>query len=216
MALDMVEQQPKGVSMKSSFLRTTLLYAAATFAIASAVVWPAATQATDDAGTIAATIARPKLAASGCEATLVPTGLPDGQAAFAAGDRPQFDLVVHNPTDASVELPYKVTILSTPSLSPMSRSMPMPKTVWEKGGTLAVAPHQSATVHLQSDVVLASTAPAQSQVAGNVPPMIAGRTYVNLQSGDKAVRAMEFATAGPGQNSVTVGNTVANRVATAR
>ncbi len=119
-------------------------WAAAAFGLTLAVTLPSRLEAVDASAN--AKIAIPTLTANGCQLSV---RCADAQT-LKAGDQPVLDLVATNTTDASVEFKCNVTMAASQPPSCASRVMPMPRSIWKMEQTIALAPHESRTIKVET------------------------------------------------------------------
>ena len=158
--------------------RTLTTAAAATlaaFALTLAAFWPAEVRAMKERPDLRPEIALPTLAIDGCQVSLRRLdGKPE------AGSPPAVELKVVNPTDQAVELELAVSLMSRQPVSPLSRMIPMPRSLWQQKCRLSAAPGETRRLKLTTNA--------------NVPP---GHTsHFTLRSGKQAIHTSPVATGG--------------------
>jgi len=144
--------------------------ALAAFGLSMAVLLPRTLNAGDDQQKLAAKVAVPKLTVNGCEFSIA------GGEHLGAGQTPTFTLVAENKGEESQQVQLTVNMTHMQPSSPMSRSAPRPRSLWQTQRTITLGPGQRSEVSLES--------------AAALPP--AGNVMVTLSSGAQATTAMRF------------------------
>ncbi len=98
----------------------------------------------NDANPLAATIAKPKLAANGIEMTL---SCANGRE-FKAGDQPEFELRAVNTLQQPSVVSVCATLSAAAPVSLFSRAMPIPSILWHEELALALGPNETKVLTL--------------------------------------------------------------------
>lgn len=174
--------------LKDMFVVLTI--AAATAAVALALLAPERADATGQLSRAAMEIAQPKLTFGGCEFTLEVT--QPGADAAAEGEKPTARLKVTNPGNAEAKATVRVSVTASEPASPMSRRLVMPRSIWSEECPVCLKPGESTTVALAEGVELPAghnvtvimTAEGQTPVsavlAAGPPAVQLGGRLVNL------------------------------------
>jgi hypothetical protein len=169
----------ESATMKGKDTLVIAVTAAITFAFALAF-WAPARRAVAETAASDKAPAKPVLEVDGVRITLD----LEKQKDLAIGDKPVVILTAENPGDEPVSVTVNLQMQSIPSASPMSRRMPIPKSVWSQKVDLMVKAGQTESVKL--------TAAA----------LAAGSTTFTIASGDKAIQAAHASLPGPNVNGV--------------
>ena len=135
--------------MKIHGALSVLFVGAATAAITLAVLLPGRAGAIDATESMQPTIARPTLTSLGCTFSIAAI-----EEAIKAGDKPTLKLTATNPTDEPVEATVSVNMTSMAPMSPLSRMMPMPRSLWDRECTVGLKAGETKTLTLSPDVEL--------------------------------------------------------------
>ena len=155
--------------MKLRNVVTAVIAAGATLAITLAVLWPATLDAEDRAAVqLNAQIAAPVLKVSGCELRLRTVA-----ETYQAGEKIELVLEAVNTTDKPVTLDAKASMAAAAPASRMSRMMILPKSIWEDACPLTLAPGETKTVNLPTEVA----APAGKAVSYSLTVGKTGQTF---------------------------------------
>jgi hypothetical protein len=76
--------------------------------------------------------------------------------AFKAGDQPEFEFKAVNTTDKPATLAVNVDLLSTPEINRLSRTMPVPTSVWREPRTFTLAPKETKSMAIATKTELAA------------------------------------------------------------
>lgn len=155
----------------------------------------------NDANPLAATIAKPKLAANGIEMTLASANGRE----FKAGEQPVFELRAVNTLNQPSDVAICAILSASAPVSRMSRLMPMPSVLWRQELALALGPNETKVLPLaartnlpaNSDISVSLSQvgqPGKATAAGNagiasVAPLLPG--------GQPGIVAMRFSTVPP-------------------
>jgi hypothetical protein len=153
------------------------------FSLALAGFWPGALRATDEAQPVLAQVERPALAADGCRISVLmdesrPAEADAGGLAYAPGDKPVFRVVAVNTTGEAKTIQCELVMLATKPVSPFSRMMPTPSSIWKTKLNIALSPNETKTIAVEPDIALP-----------------AGSITVQASPGERPIVALSFATA---------------------
>jgi len=113
--------------MKLRSVLTVLGTAAVTAALTVFLAAPWVEGVAQAGPTVKPVIARPQLTSQGCTFTL-----KTDKASYEAGESPVIEVTAVNPTNKPVSATVWVTISATSPMSPMSRMLPRPSTLWSQ------------------------------------------------------------------------------------
>jgi hypothetical protein len=137
-----------------------------------------------------ALISAPKLTVDGVELSVVMVDAPvqsKPAAPVPANSTVSLALVARNTMGRSFEVPFKVSVLATPPVSPLARVMPKSEEIWSCQRTIPLMPNQQQTIPLDF-----------------VKPL-AGRSQISvmLSSGQQSIQPLRFSVAPePGQDAL--------------
>lgn len=159
------------------------VWAMGSFSLALAGFWPGALRATDEAQPALTQVERPALAADGCRISVLMDESQQAEAqagglAYAPGDKPVFRVVAVNTTGEAKTIPCELEMLATKPVSPLSRMMPEPSSIWKTKLNIALSPNETKTIAVEPDIALP---------AGNIT--------VQASAGERPIVALSFATA---------------------
>jgi len=99
--------------------------------------------------TIKPVIPQPEFTAQGCVFTL-----KTDKSVYEAGDKPAFEITAHNPSGETVEARVVVGISASAPVSPMSRMLPVPRSLWSHESAVRLSPGETKTVTVVSEAKL--------------------------------------------------------------
>ena len=135
------------------------VWAMGSFSLALAGFWPGALRATDEAQPVLAQVERPALSTEGCRISVLVEELRQanvdaGDLAYAPGDKPVFRVVAVNTTGEAKTIPCELEMLATKPVSPFSRMMPTPSSIWKTKLNIALSPNETRTIAVEADIAL--------------------------------------------------------------
>ena len=128
-------------------------WALGTFGLALVACLPPTSHAVDGPQAKAEKIDVPKLNVKGCSLSLKLAQREDGSA-YKPGDTPAFELTATNPTDANVDIAYKITLMGIRPESRASRMPTMPRSFWQQDRSISLKAGETATVRIVPDTTL--------------------------------------------------------------
>ncbi len=126
--------------MTASRIASALAVAAATCLLVLVAAWPRPLTANEEKP--AAEIQVPTLNVEGLECSIQPIGQLEN------GKEAKFLLTVRNTTTAQRDISLDLSLRTIPPVSPGSRMIPLPTTVWTDGVAVEIGPEQTRTVEL--------------------------------------------------------------------
>src|SRR5262249_20789396 len=134
--------------MKLRSVMTVLLSAAVTAAATLLIAAPPG--GTAQAGpALKPVIVRPQLTSQGCTFTVT-----TDRAEYEAGQSPAIEVTATNPTDKAVEAKVWVTVTGTAPVSPRSRMLPIPVTLWSHEFAFSLKPDEKKSLTATCDAKL--------------------------------------------------------------
>ncbi len=180
--------------MKTRNILTITSVAIGTAALTVATFWSGPIEAGADDDGPHAQIEQPTLTCSGVQLSAKPAG----DQAIKAGDQPQFKLTAVNSTSETKTANFQVALTCTAPISPLSRAIPVPETVWHEDETLTLKAGEKRTVLLKPRTSIAANKAftvylVKTSTTSPTPALASVPKF--FQPGAQSVAACTFSTA---------------------